>query len=265
MLRIKDSESARRNEYLLNLFVSIINEHASELTENDKNIIRSLNEYVAVIPKLTITELAEKIYVSSSSLYRLLRKIGFGGYPEFKYRVSKALQENESKNIDTDEYLNQFINEIMFTHRMNQVAIQKAADLILKAKKRFVFGTGWKQKQAADNFSSDMMTYGESFVTLRTKEDLHSAVQYMTKEDLLIFTSLSGNVLPYQASLRFCELENIPLISLTREGINPLSEYSTVALYYVDHQLNNADVHWSALSLNYLFNLLIQTIISQNC
>lgn len=249
---------------MLNIFVSVLNRYDGILSENDKNMIRKLNEYAAEIPKLTISELAERLYISSSSLYRLLRKIGFGGYPEFKYRISTVLQESEIKKVDTDRYLNQCINEIMYTHRINQSSIQKAASLILQSKRRFVFGTGWKQKQAADNFSSDMMTYGESFITLRTKEDLYSAVQYMTKEDVLIFTSLSGNTDPYKDSLRFCDLKNIPLISLTREGINELSECSTIALYYVDQQLEDSEAHWAALTLNYLFNLLIQVIISQN-
>lgn len=241
---------------MLSFFSSLVNEYSEQLSKSEKAIIKRLNEQAKEIPDLTISELSKRVFISNSSMYRLIKKLGYKGYPEFKYKVADSLKKTTVEHVNTKDYLDGFIGEVMFTHQINEVSIQQAASLILKSNKRLIFGTGWKQKEIADNFSSDMMTYGESFITLRTKDDLLSAIKYVTEEDVLIIVSLHGQTDSYQEVIDFCELNNIPIISVTKVGANPLSSHSEISLYYEE----SARYHWSAQTLNYLLNLLIHII-----
>lgn len=246
---------------MLNLFSSLLNKNMDELSKSEIEILKVLNDNAHEIPKLTLTELSKKVYVSTSSIYRLIKKLGYEGFPEFKYKVSDSLNSEKLLVTDSKDYLKTYINEIMFTYQINEKNIQDAASLILQSNKKIIFGTGWKQKEIADNFSSDMLTYGEDFITLRNKDDLFNAVRNISDNDVLIFLSLSGNVSSFKEMIDYCKLNRIPIISVTRADSNQLSMDSTIPLYYGEESLNQYEKHWSAQTLSFLMNLLIQVIV----
>lgn len=63
--------------------------HADKLTSTDHTILKNMNDQVHLIPNSTISELSQKIYTSSTSLHRLVKKLGFDGYTEFRYTIEK--------------------------------------------------------------------------------------------------------------------------------------------------------------------------------
>lgn len=238
-----------------------MNRYSDSLSANDKEILKNLNDNIDKIPVSTINQLASMVYTSTSGLYRLIKKLGFAGYSDFKYRVYDSLKLHEILIIDNNNYLEDTLNEIEYTHKINEVSIRKAAALILNAKKRFVYGTGYKQQQFMENFSADMLLYNIPFINLRNKEDLKNAVRYMDTDSLLIVTSLNGNANDYEESLDQLILQRIPIISISLDKTNKLSSKSSVALYYSDNSIVDDTVHWKAQTLNYLINLLIQATL----
>lgn len=132
----------------------------------------------------------------------------------------------------------------------------------MAAERHYVYGTGWRQKQAVDNFSTDLLVYGESSITLRNKYDLGNAVKQMNEHSVLLFTSLSGNTDEYAATLQQAKLQKVSIISVTRDVSNPLSEISDVAIYFADDTNLQDNRHWPAITMSFSLEMLINEILN---
>lgn len=63
----------------------LITKHQKLFGELDKEIIAYMLNNPEQIKKLSITELADITFTSKSTVLRLVKKLGFSGYSEFKY------------------------------------------------------------------------------------------------------------------------------------------------------------------------------------
>lgn len=78
--------------------IELINLHEAEFTKTDEKIktyVISNPDYIASYP---IIYVAAKAGVSKSALLRFCQKLGYNGYSEFKYEVSKYLLSGNFKN-----------------------------------------------------------------------------------------------------------------------------------------------------------------------
>lgn len=250
----------------MNLLEKRIAKYRLKLSDNDVQILKDINKYYEEIPDSSMKDLADRCYTSISTLHRIVLKIGFEGFSDFKIRISDDMYTtklDQTLPFDEDDYLNTYLNDIRLTKRLNETEIKKVAEIILKKKYRYCFGTGWKQKQVIDNFSNDLLYYGESFITLRTENDLRMAVDSMNEDSLLIVLSLSGNIENYGELIEACKLKNVVIVSITSDRMNSLSDLSDYSLYYKENVLDNIDKHWNINTLNFLTNYLIECVVHQ--
>lgn len=63
----------------------LITKHQKVLGDLDKTILRYVLDNRPKIQQISITELATATYTSKSTVLRLVRKLGFAGFSEFKY------------------------------------------------------------------------------------------------------------------------------------------------------------------------------------
>lgn len=243
------------------LFSQLLNEYEDSLSKNDKELLKQLSEQIMTIPNSTINDLADNLYVSTSTLYRLIKKLGYTGFPDFKFKVAESLNTEEILPSSTQDFLNLQLHEIEYTHKINQVNIKKAAKMFLQSNNRYVYGTGWKQGQIASNLATDLLIYDVPTFHLRNKYDLELTAGNAKKEDIFILITLKGLTSEYKAALDILKIKDIPFISISLDTINELSSQSTVSLYYADQQVGQNLEHWTALTLTYLVNLLIQEIL----
>lgn len=247
----------------MNLIEKHLSHYSHELTKNDLEVIRYLNAQYNSIPEMTIKELASVCYTSVSTLHRVIKKIGFDGFNDFKYRIKDNLEDHSIVRMDNEEYFQETINNIQLTKRLNEKEITKVAKLILEKKKRYCFGTGWKQKQNVDNFSTDLLYYGENFTSLRTIDDLHNVSANMDEDSLLLVVSLSGNGEDYLSEIKKYTLKKGVIISITTDSNNALSTLADYSLYYRDDTLSNTKKHWNSITLNFLLDYLLENIVTQ--
>lgn len=232
----------------------------SSLSKYELDITKQLIKNYEKIPTLTINELAKLTFTSPASIYRVIKKLGFKGYSDLKYKVADDLEKNKIHIFDTEDYYQLIINNIEVTKRLNENLIQDAARMILTAKNKYCFGTGWKQKQIANNFSTDLLYYGEKFITLRTEMDLGIASTKMSNDSLILVVSLGGNGKDYLPFIEKCKLNDGKIIAITNDTPNRLSYLADISLYYKD--LNTDNRHWNTLPLQFLCEYLIETIVA---
>ncbi|WP_225418472.1 MurR/RpiR family transcriptional regulator [Lacticaseibacillus daqingensis] len=241
--------------------MSLFNRYKSILSTSELALLTELSRHANEIPGSTISTMATQLFISKSTLYRLIRKLGFDGYSTFKYRVSDSLVEETPKYPAPSNLLDMTINQINKTYALNQAQLTSAARLFLGADARYVYGTGWKQKQVVDNFSTDLLIYGEQSLTLRNKTDLANAVTHMTSNDLLLFTSMSGTLSGYEDTADEIHLRGIPIISVTSDAPTSLSKEASISLFFASEPSRAGRLHWQITSMSFAFDLLIQAIL----
>lgn len=247
----------------MNLIEKHLSHFSHELTKNDIEVVKCINRHYANIPKMKIKDLAALCYTSVSTLHRVIKKLGFEGFSDFKYQLKDDKEDAMPKKMDDEEYFQKMMSNLKLTKRLNEKEINTIAQIILEKQKRYCFGTGWKQQQSIDNFSTDMLYYGESFTSLRTIDDLRNVSNSMDEDSLLLVVSLSGNAQDYLNEIKRCLLKNCVIISVTIDSNNELSTLADYSLYYRDDTLDNSKKHWNSLTLNFLLDYLLENIVSQ--
>ena len=103
---------------MLRLFSSRIQQAKVTLTHNETELLRSLSAQAGVIPRATITELAQSVFSSPSTIHRLIRKLGFKGYTDFKVRVEDSLESELPLVLAQPNLLKITISSIEHTFRL---------------------------------------------------------------------------------------------------------------------------------------------------
>lgn len=75
------------------------NKYYYQLNSKEKYYFQQIEYHSSEIPKMSINELAERIYTSPASLSRLVKKLGYNSYKEFKYSfvTNTRLPSNSSE------------------------------------------------------------------------------------------------------------------------------------------------------------------------
>lgn len=84
--------------------------------ETDKAIVSYLLQYPEAASKLSLMELAQKLYVSKSAIFRLSKKLGLSGFSELKFELSeltakKAQREKYAQGLNFDANLQKILEE----------------------------------------------------------------------------------------------------------------------------------------------------------
>lgn len=238
-------------------------ENSKRLSDTELILLDNMEEEIQNIPNLTITKLSNRIFTSTTSLHRLITKLGFEGYSEFKYTIENYLDNNRSGifyEIDENPYLKHSLSDLTITYKLNESKFNGVVQDIVSHKDLYCFGTGWKQKQAVDNFANDLLYYGHSLKTLRNIDDLRIASRTLNKDSLVFIVSLSGNLSGYKEIIDLIVENNVTLIAVTQYSENPLATLATHSLQFVDTSLNIHNHHWSSVPLNFILDQLMHEI-----
>lgn len=243
----------------MNNFQKRIVDHYSELSDSDKAILNKVTEHLDEACQCGINDLAKLAYTSPATLYRLLKKLGFKGFPDFKFQISSDLKSVTTTS--PDSYLELKLAELKTTDALNHDTLPMVVNDILTSDRTYCYGFGWKQKQIIENFSADLLYHGIETVNLHSTEAMAISSAHMNEHCCLIATSYFGNQPKDIDMIRRCKTSGIKIISITHNAANTLSKLADRSLYFKDDYMLSPDKSWSTLSMSYLLNDLIHMIV----
>ena len=62
------------------------------LTNTEKYLLKYIEEHLELIPSISIVKLSEEANVSTASIVRTMKKLGYDGFTSFKYDLKKQYQ-----------------------------------------------------------------------------------------------------------------------------------------------------------------------------
>lgn len=207
----------------------LINEYYSKLNENDHYILKYVLNNKSSCYELGINDLASKCNVSRSSILRLAQKLGFSGYSEFRVFLKWQDQEKSEKNINCIETFNSDLQETL-KYAQNR-DFEDICQLLDNAKRIFVYGTGTAQLNCAFELQRMFLAIGCHLHVIQANRELEMVLTNLTKEDVVIMISLSGDTPTLFFTVQALVAKGVPIVSVTNLNNNKLARMTPYNLY----------------------------------
>lgn len=236
----------------------LINSRQESFSETEKEILNYMLDNQLTVESMTISSLAAAAHVSKSSVIRLTKKLGFSGYSELKYFL-KSSKDNPNNNL-YDVLANQRKDLEDTKKYLDQLDFEPFIHLLANANIVYCYGTGYAQKNAANEFSKSLLGCQVRSMVLPAKTEFDVSMSAFTKQDLVIFISLSGETDEMKEDLKILKLRQIPFVTITEFSQNYMSSLANYSLHY---HVTPMVIHGQSRQLHSFItlNLLLDTVI----
>ena len=232
-------------------------------TKQEKVIIEFLRTHpIKDLLLFSITEFSEKVGVGDATMLRFCRKLGLRGYSEFRFLLSQSTEDQDgTAGNDADEILSGMITALRSTHELlNQETIQKAAEMILKARRLYALGRA-NSGLAAQELCNKVLRYG---LCCEYWADTHFqtiAASLLEEQDVMILFSVSGGTKDMLDIAKQASQQGVKLVIVTNHLKSPLAKYADALLYVVakNAPLNSGSLI-SKISQLYVIDVLSREI-----
>lgn len=206
----------------------LLNSSYDSFSENEKYICHYLTSHYRQCAEGTIAEFAESCNVSQAMLVRFAKKTGLSGYGELKARIRLELAERETLSEGMMDKVTQSYHKMM--DDLMKRDLTGVFELILRAKRVFIYGSGSSQARAASEMKRIFLPVKE-MVHIHG-HDMCRALQRTAKpEDLVFMISLSGESAAVVELAEVLRTNHVPDVSVTRLKNNTLASLCTENLY----------------------------------
>lgn len=202
-----------------------------ELNELEVLVYNFVIEHLDEVTTMSIQEFAQRSHVSTTTILRTCKKLGFNGYSELKVRISDETKKNKAQ-LPTPYFDNISFLEKYFDHEF-QKKLQTIANEIQQCK-----GIVWMGFGA----SAGLCKYGANYFANTQKVNFVIDDPYFHSNGelfdnfILIILSVSGEIDNTIRILNSLKSKQMKTISITNYDNSTLSKLSTYTIpYYVPY------------------------------
>lgn len=223
-------------------FLLEIRQRLVELSGNNRVIAERIINYPEEVLQAKVSEFAERCHCDSAQVVRLCQKLGYDGFTSLKNRIAvelldpkRTLHRQIAEPATSFEQLKRNFS-LNFTRTINDTlanldeeTVGQAVGLIRRARHIAVCGFG-SSALAARDLRIKLVRIGYYAMFLDDAENIRSLVATLSKEDLLILISFSGDTPYILDNVRVAEKNGVPVLALTNYLHSPLAESASCVL-----------------------------------
>lgn len=216
---------------------------ATNLSRNQLKIYDTIiNNNLEIIPFMNINELSKKFNINPSSIYRLTKKLGYSGYPNFQKEIKKEifseltfkkrLENNGKIQIEKDNYINLSLSNDLFTLRKilenNDLKnFDDSADLLFNSRKKYFFAV------RSSSFSSNLFFYfikqlDVNAINLNLQTGYFEEITEINASDLLIVINLPRYAKEPIKMMEYAKKRNSKIILITDSKYAPFTKKADI-------------------------------------
>ncbi|WP_240224372.1 MurR/RpiR family transcriptional regulator [Rheinheimera hassiensis] len=246
---------------------------------------QQLAEYILANPDhirdMPSQMLAKAVGISQASVVRFTQKLGYKGYPDFKFAITDSLHHqvlpasadklhgeislDDTFSTMSQKLLASKINVLNKTHTINsQTCYEQAALMLRNAKRVLLCGKGGSALVAKD-FSYKLQKLGmAALAETDTHVQLANIANY-TADDVLVVLSESGETPDSVKITEQAASNSVQIISITAYGANSIARLAGLNLYTV---ADESSARLSSILARNAQELVIDTLfilLTQTC
>lgn len=245
-----------------------------KFTDSEKELANFILKKKEKILNMSVQEISEQTYTSTSAVVRLCRKINLKGFKDFKIKYSAELQQDYRQITDIDanfpideddtiselaaKLLNLTKSSLDEAHQMcSPEAIEKTVSYILNSKNIAVIAVGDSYIRAVD-FQNKMMKINKHVILSQVPlEDGHLS-QVLDSNDCVIFITYSGQtkyLVPYAQIL---SRNLVTIITITSNPDSIIGRLSDIVLQIPNRESKSIKIttFHSQACIEYYLNII---------
>ncbi len=207
----------------------IFNSNRHNLNDTDIIIWKYILQHRTAVRHISIHELARACSVSSTTIVRFAQKLGFDGFGELKAVLKMEQPMRVASSDDVLGDLGKFYEQT--GKKLMERNFDRASQLIHEANRVYTFASGYVQANVVQELKRLFFYDNVLLFEIAGREEFRAVLENITRDDIFIFVSLSGETPIVVDFARELKLRDIQFISITQLHDNTLASLSTVNLY----------------------------------
>ncbi|WP_252898914.1 MurR/RpiR family transcriptional regulator [Secundilactobacillus odoratitofui] len=203
-----------------------------------------------MVSELTINQLADKVGVSTASISRFAKAVGYNNFREFSMDLAnvttdinrdtmfKKIHPDDTPNEMAEKTFQAMIDALISTQSLlHNDRLEQIVDQILKCRQLAFFGLGGSSVAALDGYHKFLRTSINSEYYPDFDVQLMQAAK-MTEKDCAIMISHSGENQQALTVLKQLQNNHVPVIAITSYGRSSLAQRADYVLLSLADQVN---------------------------
>lgn len=253
----------------MDFFLKQLNSKRDQLRHLEKQVLDYMIQNPEDVLTMNIEKLAQAVYVSTATVSRACKQLGYRGFQDLKFSLSKSRNVRERKEKSEIVHLSSHITRMTVEWNqtlelINEADISRAVKIIKASQQVEFFGMGASYPTCVE--AARKFMFAGCMCTARADWDtLYHLAQNLTADDLAIIVSSSGETNRIIELARTLKSNETTIISIvghdhsTLEGISDLTLRGSVeACYYGEIDMT------SRFLLSIILDLLVLTYMHQN-
>lgn len=232
-------------------------QNVKNLNKNDMEILNYCFEHIKDIENLKVKDIASATFVSSATVVRFCKKLGFNGFLEFKNYIKFQFQKMHKEKIDVC-----IEKDIEKTFEfMKQSSLEEVAKLIDSARRIEFFGTG-ATSFVCHQVAKILRGLGLMAFSYDDNSMMTMQAETLDKSDLILVFSVSGETSQVIKALMVAKEKQVKIVSITGLSNNTISRLADISFYtgVTTYQLNERSIS-SHIELLLAGEMIVQSFI----
>lgn len=202
-----------------------------DLTNNDLRIYKFCQENPSEVYEMKIHELAERVYTTAPSISRLVKKLGFNNFQEFKVNIRDVFtMSRNSQHHNT--FVSQYAQEMQTTlTKISEKKIKAFCDFLSDCKFIITWGYGTSDS-VAKYISYNLMVLGFNITNETDYTSCNVRSRFLTKDDCLLIVSNSGESLMLEEIINNARKNGVKVAAITSRQNSTLGQQANATLFY---------------------------------
>lgn len=199
--------------------IQLMRINETNFTKQEVVIMNTIIDKIESLTNLSLVEFADIVGISKSALLRFCQKLGYEGYSQFKYDVSRYVDELQSEGLKhpsqktiSEIYAETIlaIDHVVSDDDMNELYLK-----LKNAKNVKIFAYA-ETAISSLYFSERLLAYGYDSEVVSQVFNIHKKASIIDPDDLVIIISISGNTSIIGEVINQLEDRNLNTVLITQ-------------------------------------------------
>lgn len=229
-----------------------IQERKQDFTQAELKLAEYILDNSSDISNHSVQDFAKLSKTSPATVIRFCKKLGYGGFQEFKINLVKDITHKKNKSdivyedITIDDTVSEIMQKLSYENikviqntikLMDKNEVERAIEALDTGKRIYIFGVGASGLVAKD-FQYKLMRIKKTVISYLDSHTQLASSANIERDDVAIGISYSGKTLETYKAIKIAKEKGATTIAVTKYGSNPLSEISDINIHIAGGEQN---------------------------
>ena len=249
------------------MFQSFPTEKINSLSPMELDVLRYINNNRSEVLTLSIQKLAKKIFVSTTTVIRLCKKLDLEGYSHLKYFIKEQLAsekqgDKSSPAMSLEEIINEELSDIERTARgIDGKAVQEIAKFMQQNTQIHFFAKGLTNI-VFDYAARHLLSLSRHVVRYEDTHIAYVQAGNMSEKDIIFLGSISGETEQVVRVAQIAKSKGAKVVTFTAAPSSQLSKIGDYNFLLVNNAKTTLGIDTkSRCQLMFVLNIIVKSYV----